>query len=131
MTSEAAIQSLSIYESSNLGLLPMRNNVGACVDETGRVIRYGLMNESKKVNDEFKSSDIIAITPILIEPRHVGRIMGIFTALETKESGWKMKPSDERAKAQLRFHNLVRTYGGIADFVKDPATIKKLIGEFL
>lgn len=124
---EDAVTSHTSLEAARLGLLLMRNNLGACFDQTGRMIRYGLMNESKKVNSEFKSSDQIGLTPVQIGPQHIGRVMGIFTALEIKESGWVYNPKDEHEKAQLRFHNLVRTYGGIADFVSDPAQVYQII----
>ncbi|NUM72782.1 hypothetical protein HUU40_00330 [candidate division KSB1 bacterium] len=116
------------FELSKLGVVSMRNNVGVAFDTTGRAIRYGLMNESSKVNDEFKSSDLICITPVLIGPQHVGRIMGIFTALETKKTDWHLTKGDKRGQAQLRFMQLVRGHGGIADFISDPAQIRNLIG---
>lgn len=131
MTSEAAITSLSQLECASIGLLTMRNNVGACLDAQGRMIRYGLMNESEKVNKEFKSSDVIGITPVMIGPQHLGRVLGIFTALEMKASDWKYRPSDEHAKAQQRFISLVQAYGAIAGFVNDPAQIRKIIGGYL
>jgi len=131
MTTEAAITSLSQVECASIGLLTMRNNVGACLDAQGRMIRYGLMNESAKTNKEFKSSDIIGITPVQIGPQHLGRVLGIFTALEMKASDWKYRPNDEHAKAQLRFISLVQAYGAIAGFVNDPAQIRGIVNEYL
>ena len=89
------------------------------------------MNESKKVNKEIKSSDLIGITPVKITAEMVGQTVGVYTALECKESGWKMKPSDERAQAQLKYINLVRSYGGIAGFCPDAEHVKTLFAEWL
>lgn len=127
MTSEASISSQLELIASSLGALTMRNNIGAFQDATGRWIRYGLMNGSKKENSQFKSSDFIGITPVLIGPEHVGRTVGIFTALEAKESGWKLRPSDDHGKAQARFHSLVRAHGGFAGFVSDPLQVLALL----
>lgn len=125
---EAATSSRVQIEASALNLLLMRNNVGVAVDETGRHIRYGLMNESKKVNDQFKSSDLIGITPLLIRPEHVGKVMGIFTAIETKRTGWTMRPSDTHAQAQIRFLDLVKRYGAIGGIVTEPGQLATMLG---
>lgn len=105
-----------------------RNNSGAFKDETGRVIRFGLGNESKKLNEKFKSSDVIGITPVLITPEMVGQVLGVFTALECKPEGWKQVPSDKRAIAQANFHDIVRKHGGFAGFVSDPNQIYDIVG---
>lgn len=125
--SETAVKSQAEVIAASLGALMMRNNSGVAVDDTGRHIRYGLMNESKRVNSQFKSSDLIGITPVLIGPQHVGRTVGVFTAIETKAAGWKLRPSDDHAQAQLRFINLVRRNGGLAGFVSDPLDVLTLL----
>jgi hypothetical protein len=94
-----------------------RNNSGACVDDTGRLIRYGLGNVSKEVNKVMKSSDLIGITPHVAQPEDVGRLFGIFTAEECKPVGWKLTPGDTRGAAQLNFINLVVSLGGIGRFI--------------
>ena len=99
-----------------------RNNNGACTDETGRLIRYGLGNISKQMNDEIKSSDFIGITPTLILPHMVGYHLGVFTAYEIKHEGWHLTPGDKRGNAQAKFHKIVTDACGFAGFVTDPAT---------
>lgn len=111
-------------EWANLGGLPMRNNVGACEDATGRFIRYGLMNESAKMNAQIKSSDYIGITPTLITPQMVGYYLGVFTAIETKASDWKFSQADQRAVAQARFHDIVRAHCGFAGFATGPDDVR-------
>lgn len=125
---ETATSSHVQVAAASLNILLMRNNVGVAVDETGRHIRYGLMNESKKVNDQFKSSDLIGVTPVLIGPQHVGRVMGIFTALETKRAGWTLRPGDTHAQAQIRFLDLVKRYGAIGGIVTDPRQLAAMLG---
>ena len=105
----------------------MRNNVGVAFDQTGRPIRYGLM----KVNEQYKSSDLIDCVPVLIQPHHVGRTFGLFVALETKKSDWRLTPGDKRAQAQLRFINLVRKNGGMSDFITDPNQVDSLLKVYL
>lgn len=104
-----------------------RNNSGACKDETGRMIRYGLGNDSQKVNAHCKSSDLIGVTPLFVMPHHVGTVIGVFTAVEVKAPGWHMRPSDDRALAQSRFHDIVRAAGGYAGFATAPADLRRIV----
>lgn len=116
MRSESAIQTAVRLELAKRNCQMWRNNVGACVDQDGRHIRYGLCNESKQLNEKIKSSDLIGITPVSITPQMVGQVLGVFTAIETKREGWHMTPGDERAKAQAAYHDIVRAVGGYAGF---------------
>lgn len=128
MTSETVVQQRTRLAFADIG--PMwRNNVGACVDDTGRQIRYGLGNDSAQLNAVIKSSDLIGITPVTAflasEQRWV--TLGVFTALEIKASGWHQRPGDDRATAQAKFHSIVRDAGGFAGFVTDPNDIQSII----
>ena len=105
------------YDQKGLGRL-FRNNRGACYDQTGRLIRYGLANESKAVDKVLKSSDLIGITKMVITPEDVGRVVAVFTSLECKKPGWKFTGTP-REVAQDRWINLIRGYGGIARFITD------------
>lgn len=107
-----------------------RNNSGACTDETGRLIRYGLGNDSAQLNASVKSSDLIGITPEWAYIERFGwRWVGVFTALEIKPSGWSLRPGDARGLAQAKFHDIVTGVGGFAGFITDPETdIRRIIG---
>lgn len=124
---ESGVQQRVQLELSKVGALVYRNNVGACVDETGRMIRYGLANDSAQLNRVIKSSDLIAVVPVVIQPHHVGRIAGLFGAFEIKAPGWHLTPGDQRGHAQAKFIELVRSVGGIGGFVTDPAQIHGMI----
>ena len=126
MTTETAVQNQTRRDHAYIGPI-WRNNSGACYDDTGRMIRYGLGNDSAQINREIKSSDLIGITPVLITPAMYGQILGVFTAYECKPSDWKFRPSDDRARAQLKFHDIVRNAGGYAGFVNDPRQINGII----
>lgn len=125
--SETTTQNHVRAEFARIG--PMwRNNSGACEDKSGRLVRYGLSNDSAKLNKVIKSSDLIGITPTYaFLPTHGWRLLGVFTALETKHEGWCMKPGDDRAVAQAKFHDIVRSAGGFAGFVTSPNDIYKVI----
>lgn len=105
-----------------------RNNSGAYQDDRGNFIRYGLANESAVENAKVKSSDLIGITPTLIQPHMVGYYLGVFTAYEVKRPGWHLTPGDSRAQAQAKFHAIVRDACGFAGFVTDPQDIYGIIG---
>lgn len=124
---ESAVQTHTRLALARAGAIVQRNNVGACEDTTGRIIRYGLMNDSKQLNQQFKSSDLINVVPIVIQPHHVGRTVGVYAALECKHSGWHLTPGDQRAQAQLRYLELVRSVGGIGEFVTDPAQVTDIL----
>lgn len=124
---EASVQSHTRLALARMGGLTWRNNVGACEDKSGRIIRYGLCNESAQLNRSLKSSDLVGITPVTITPDMVGQTVGVFTAIECKHSGWHLTPGDARGQAQERFLALVRSVGGIGAFVSDPAEIPLIV----
>jgi hypothetical protein len=123
VTSENDVQNLVRMEVSRVGGRIWRNNVGAYNDESGRVVRYGLANDSKKMNQTIKSSDLIGIRPILIGPEHIGSVIGQFIAREIKKPGWKYANTD-RERAQLRFIELVESLGGDACFANGEGSVK-------
>lgn len=104
-----------------------RNNTGVLKNENGVPVRYGLCNESPAMNREVKSSDYIGIQPVYITPEMVGTIIGVFVAVETKDTDWTFKPSDERAVAQSKFHDIVRQAGGRAGFARTVEEFRKIV----
>ncbi len=104
-----------------------RNNSGAYQDERGNFIRYGLCNDSAQLNERIKSSDLIGITPIFITPQDVGKIVGVFTAIETKASDWVFRENDKRTVAQKAFHDIVLKNGGYAGFATNIDDFKRII----
>lgn len=115
MKETAVASQIRLWAAQN-DILLYRNNVGAAQDHTGRLIRYGLCNDSPKLAERVKSSDFIGITPVTITPDMVGQTIGVFTAIETKPSDWKFLESDKRACAQAAFHRIVKAVGGFAGF---------------
>jgi hypothetical protein len=117
--SETTTQQLIRLDAAETpGVTLWRNNSGACRDETGRLIRYGLGNDSKKVNDHIKSSDLIGFQEVRITPSMVGCKLAVFTAVEVKPLSWSYRQSDARATAQLRFLHHVLEHGGRAGFAR-------------
>jgi hypothetical protein len=96
-------------------------------DQTGRLIRFGLGNESPALNARWKSSDLIGILPVLVQPSHVGKTLGVFLAVETKKPGWRLTPGDKRGQAQAAFLQSVRGFGGVGGFCCTAEDFAKLL----
>lgn len=109
-----------------------RNNSGAgeFTDEykKTRYVRFGLGNESARLNRKWKSSDLIGILPVTITPQHVGHTVGVFLAVEVKQPGWSFSASDKRAQAQSNFLNSVAAFGGLAGFAQSVPDFERILG---
>lgn len=117
--SEAAVQTRVRLEGAKMGFPLWRNNNG--MDEVTHV-RYGLANDSKKVNEQVKSSDLIGIRPVYITKNHVGILFGQFVAREIKEGNWIYSGTEEEL-AQLKYLELVAAFGGDACFANSEGTL--------
>lgn len=109
-----------------------RNNCGSLPDRRGVPVRFGLANDSAKVNEICKSGDLIGWTPTLITPDMVGTFLPVYTSVEVKALGWKFPgvgplknargelTAYGHAVAQRNWADIVRAAGGIAGFMRDP-----------
>ncbi len=116
--SETAAQAEIRLEAPRWGGVLWRNNVGALPDRTGVLVRYGLANDSAKLNKHVKSSDLIGFTPV--------QGVAVFTAIECKRADWVWHAT-AREIAQQRFHNVVRAGGGIAGFARSAVEFEELL----
>lgn len=119
--SEARQQALVRIDAAQSGVWLTRNNVGVLLDETGRPVRFGLANESKKQNEIIKSGDLIGLRPVLIQQHHIGQVIGQFVSREVKHEGWKWK-GDKHEVAQRNWLDFVVAKGGDAAFCSGPGS---------
>lgn len=121
---EAFAQATVRLEASQKGVRLWRNNVGALKDSSGRVVRFGLGNDSPAINKVIKSSDLIGWRRVVITQGHVGLHIAQFVAREVKAPGHQVTPDrDPHERAQLAFLNLVNADGGDACFVTGTGTL--------
>lgn len=120
--SEAAVSNEVRLEAAEKGVVLYRNQVGACKDKSGRLIRYGWMNDSKAMNERVKSGDFIGIRPVLITPEMVGCTIGQFVMREVKKASWTFKGNSHEL-AQLRCLKFVASKGGDACFTNGRGSI--------
>lgn len=119
--SEGAIQALARRRIAAQGAMSWRNNVGATPAKCPHCktpqqpVRYGLANDSAKLNKQIKSSDLILAIPRTITPDMVGTRIAQFGSVECKRPGWKYTGT-EREVAQRKWLELVASLGGYACF---------------
>lgn len=115
--SEAAVQAdIRLAAAKRGDLVLWRNNSGALTDDAGRLIRFGLGNDSAQANKRLKSADLIGI--------HRGS--GRFVSIEVKRPGWKHSDASERDRAQAAWAATVVAMGGVALRVTSAESIKNL-----
>ncbi len=134
MTPEGSSSDKVRLRLTDWGVRVFRNNSGVLTDARGVPVRFGLGNESKKINDQLKSSDYIGYTPVLITPEMVGKTVAVFTGIEVKAEGTKIRtdwPRKSREWAQQKFINLVNAAGGLAGFATCANDVDKLIKDFV
>ncbi|QIG67457.1 hypothetical protein EVB39_128 [Rhizobium phage RHph_TM3_3_9] len=111
-----------------------RNNAGAYSDDTGRMIRYGLGNDSANWWKDWRSGDYAGITSVKVQPHHVGRTFGVFTMIEAKKPDWNPRdlnrPSNTRERAQMTCLTHVASLGGIAGFATSTADYERYIRDW-
>lgn len=114
------------------GIQLERNNVGACRDENGRIIRYGIGNDSAQLQRRYKSSDLI------------GDYQGRYMAVECKALGWtnpfpddaywkgkrSTRKATDREFAQYTFLQHKRARGCIAFFATEPEDVRRTMIEY-
>lgn len=120
---ESSVQAEIRLLASKKGWRLFRNNCGVLPDRNGRPVRFGLANDSRTMNQTYKSGDLIGIMPLVITPAHVGRTLGIFTSIECKHPDWTPSESDERYQAQCRWRDLINSLGGYAVITNRSDTI--------
>lgn len=87
-----------------------RNNRGCVLTSSGRFIRYGIPEPKGKENDsDMKGGDRIGFSEITITPEMVGKKIAVFTNIEIKGDGDKLKTG------QILWHNFVIKHGGISE----------------
>jgi hypothetical protein len=115
MQTETDVQNLCRLEAQRLGAVLWRNNVGAMKDERGVPVRFGLANDSKRINEVLKSSDLIGI------------YLGRFVSIECKEPGWVYSAMRSHDAAQHAWLQLVRLHGGLAGYATHPKHVEMIL----
>ena len=113
-TTEFPEQSKTILRAFEMGFSLYRNNSGVSREEH-RHVRFGLGNDSAKINKVWKSSDLIGVGP------H-GRALWV----EMKKPGW-VWGGTEREVAQGHAITDINNQGGIAFFCTSADEFERII----
>ena len=104
-----------------------RNNRGIFTKmykQRKHTIRCGIPEpKGDEKDDDLKGGDRIGWTLTEITPDMVGKKIAVFTSIEIKGPGDKLKTG------QIRWHNLVLQHGGISEVWTDDGIIKEKIDE--
>lgn len=130
---EQAVQQECRFVGAGQGMWLLRNNSGAFNPKQppSPGTRWGLGNDSSKINAVMKSSDLIGCTEFVIPPHWVGRKVAVMTAIEVKDPNWHLTPGDKRAQAQAAFMNKVTAMGGLSGFVTNAAQLRAMKQEYM
>ena len=126
---EGWAQQQARFSVARQGGMAWRNNVGATpaktshscprcrfhFTEAAQPVRYGLANDSAKLNKVMKSSDLILAIPRVITPADVGTTIAQFGSVETKRPGWVFTGKEQEA-GQAAWLALIKKLGGFACF---------------
>src|SRR5574344_16394 len=98
-----------------------RNNRGCAKTEDGRFIRYGIPEPKgrKEPDDALKGGDMIGFDEVTITPDMVGKTVAVFTNIEVKGDGDRLK------EGQVRWHNFVLEHGGRSEIWYGDGTVEK------
>lgn len=121
MRTETEIQNLSRVAVQDAGGVAWRNNRGCLPREDGTPIRFGLANDSSKLDKVFKTGDLVGLFPhfLKIPGGDTGFQVGIFCMWECKPEDWVWRGT-ERERAQWAAIMFVRARWGLAGFVTHP-----------
>ena len=111
MSNEAYVQNKIRLEVGVGEVRLFRNNTGALLDQSGRLIKFGLCKGS---------SDLIGFRSITITPDMVGTKVAVFSAIEVKDKG-------KTTVDQRNFINVINKSGGFAGVARNVEDAKKIL----
>lgn len=117
MSLESVIQTQIRLRLGKLRMLFLRYQVGLFWTKDGRPVKIG----------EPGVSDLIGMVPHVVTQEDVGRTIGVFTVLETKQ----VKDSTDKARRQQQgnFLKLVNRNGGLAAIVRSEEDAAEVVTE--
>ena len=90
-----------------------RNNRGCARTDDGRFIRFGIPEpKGREKPEDKKGGDRIGFDEVVITPDMVGKKIAVFTSIEVKGDGDRLKPG------QVSWHNFVINHGGKSEIWK-------------
>lgn len=148
---EQAVQQECRFLGAGQGMWLLRNNSGAFTDKVKlppgvprspanilaaivkkyKGLRWGLGNDSSKINAVMKSPDLVGGTEFIIPPHWVGRKVCVATFIEVKDPDWSYNPKDAHQAAQAACMNKVIAMGGLAGFVTNAAQLEVMKQEYM
>lgn len=117
ITCENDVRQGCILLAPHLGCALWRNNSGAFKNPQGQWVRFGLGNVSARLNEVWKSGDLVGIRD------RDGRLIMI----ECKDPRWTGRRLSAEEQAQANCLRDVARRNGIAAFVTHPEQLRSLL----
>ena len=133
-TPEAKASHESGIRAAQWGCRMFRNSSGAFKNAVGALVRFGLMENSKRWLARYRSSDKIGFTPVTITPDMVGKTIPVFTSFEDKKAEFKLRETykhGSREWMQKNWCDFIKSHNGIAGFVRGADDVDKILQEWI
>ncbi len=132
-TPETTAKRLVLLRAGQYRARLFKNNTGVAYTQDGRPVFFGLGNEGKKDDESIRTPDDVGFTIITVTPDMVGKEIAVFTAIDSKKAGFRVKSDytkGTREYGQNKFFELVKKHGGIAGFASCAADVDAIYNEF-
>lgn len=97
-----------------------RNNRGTAQTKDGRFIRFGIPEPlGHEGPSDMKGGDRIGWTDVMVTPDMVGKQIAVFTSVEVKGDGDRLK------EGQVKWHDFVLAHGGISEIWQGDGSVVK------
>jgi len=132
-TPETTAKRLVLLRAGQYRARLFKNNTGVAYTKDSRPVFFGLGNDGTKNDESIRTPDDVGWTTITVTPEMVGKEIAVFTAIDSKKAGFRVKSDytkGTREYGQNKFFELVKKSGGIAGFASCADDVDAIFNDF-